>query len=259
MSRALHTDARSTPRDIVVIDNASSDGSVDVVRRRWPDVRVVALASNVGFAAANNIGFRESRGELVLLLNSDTVAPLGAIDRLVSQILSMPDVAIIGPRLTDARGEPELSFGRMLGPWSELGQKLLGSLAKSGWSPARARLRTLTSRAGFVDWVSGACLLVRRADAETVGLLDERYFMYCEDVDFCAAVRARGRRVYFTPQVGIVHLRGRSGPPAPGVPAHAYRRSQLAFYQKHHPPGCPFFRAYLGLRGKLPPSSSGNT
>ena len=96
-----------------------------------------------------------------------------------------------------------------------------------------------TRRRQHPDWVSGACLLVRRADAEAAGLLDERYFMYTEDVDFCAAIRARGRQVLFTPDVEVVHLRGRSAASAPAATARGYRRSQLAFYAKHHPRWVP--------------------
>jgi GT2 family glycosyltransferase len=108
-----------------------------------------------------------------------------------------------------------------------------------------------TRRRGTPAWVSGACLLVRREDAEAVGLLDERYFMYTEDVDFCAAIRKRGRKILFTPDVEIVHLRGRSGATAPAATKRAYRRSQLAFYEKHHPAWAPLLRLYLRARRQL--------
>jgi GT2 family glycosyltransferase len=107
----------------------------------------------------------------------------------------------------------------------------------------------MTSRPRFPDWVSGACLLVRRAAAEAVGLLDERYFMYAEDVDFCAAIRVHGGRIRFTPDVTIVHRRGRSAAFARDATSAAYRRSQIAFYEKHHPLCVPFLRMYLRLRG----------
>jgi GT2 family glycosyltransferase len=107
----------------------------------------------------------------------------------------------------------------------------------------------MTQREQYVDWVSGACLLVRRADAEAAGLLDERFFMYTEDVDFCAAIRARGRRVLFTPAAEVVHLRGRSAASAPAATRAAYQRSHLAFYEKHHPGFAPFLRLYQRLRG----------
>ncbi len=103
-----------------------------------------------------------------------------------------------------------------------------------------------------MDWVSGACLLVRRVAAEQAGLLDERYFLYTEDVDFCAAIRRQGQRILFTPAAEIVHLRGRSRATAPAAMDAAYRRSHLAFYQKHHPRWVPLLRFYLRLKGRLP-------
>ena len=200
--QSLHDAPPARSHEIIVVDNASTDGSADAARRR-PDVRVIDAGSNLGFARGNNIGIRASTGANLLLLNSDTIVPAGAIDRLLDELDRHPDVAVVGPRLVDAGGRAELSFGRMIGPLNELRQKRHGA--------ARRRRSQLTrQRRSIPDWVSGACLLVRRADAEAVGLLDERYFMYTEDVDFCAAIRARGRRVLFTPGVEVVHLRGRS-------------------------------------------------
>jgi GT2 family glycosyltransferase len=235
--------------EIIVVDNASHDGSLASVRGHWPTVRTIALDRNVGFAAANNVAFRQSRSDLVLLLNSDTLVLDGSIDRLVDAIRQLPGAAIVGPKLVDRAGSPELSFGRMMSPFTELRQKLL---ARAGGR----RVHELTSRPAEVEWVSGACLLVRRADAEAAGLLDERYFMYCEDVDFCAAVRANGGRVYFAPDSQVIHLRGRSGVDSRAVTSTAYRRSQLAFYRKHHPRWEPLLRLYLSLQGKLPSSEA---
>jgi len=238
---SLHAVPPAAPHEILVVDKGSTDGSVEAARRR-ADVRVIEVGSNAGFARANNIGIRESRGTNVLLLNSDTLVPAGAVDRLLEEIGRHPDVAVIGPRLVDAAGRAELSFGRMIGPLNELRQK---RLARS------AAVDRLTRRRQYPDWVSGACLLVRRADAEAAGGLDERYFMYTEDVDFCAAIRARGRRVLFTPDVEVVHLRGRSGASAPAATREAYRRSQVAFYEKHHPGWAPLLKLYLRLRRQV--------
>jgi N-acetylglucosaminyl-diphospho-decaprenol L-rhamnosyltransferase len=237
---SLHGAPPATPHDIVVVDNASTDGSA-AAARRWPDITVIEAGSNAGFARATNIGIRVSRGTNLLLLNSDTIVPPGAIDRLLAELERHPDVAVVGPRLVDGSGRAELSFGRMIGPFNELRQK---RLARSG------AVDELTKHRQYPDWVSGACLLVRRADAEAVGGLDERYFMYAEDVDFCAAIRARRRRILFTPDVEVVHLRGRSAASAPAATRAAYRRSQLAFYEKHHPGWAPLLRLYLRLRGQ---------
>ena len=238
---SLHASPPQIDHEIVVVDNHSSDGSVEAARR-WPDVRVIALDANVGFARANNVALRATVSADVLLLNSDTIVPAGAVDRLVAELDREPAVAIVGPRLVDGSGRAELSFGRMIAPLNELRQKRLAR------SPEVERL---TRERHYPGWVSGACLLVRRADAEAVGGLDERFFMYTEDVDFCAAIRARGRRVLFTPDVEIVHLRGRSAASAPAATNAAYRRSQVAFYEKHHPRWAPVLKLYLRIRGQL--------
>jgi len=246
--RSLHDPSPAVPHAIVVVDNASTDGSAEAAGA-WPDVTVVGAGSNLGFARANNLGIRASRGPLVLLLNSDTLVPAGAIDGLVEDLEARPGVAALGPRLVDARGRPELSFGPMMAPLAELAQKTLGRAYARGRTWAVGRVERLTSRAHEPDWVSAACLLVRREAAEAVGLLDERYFMYTEDVDFCAALRSRGGRIRFTPAVEIVHLRGRSGLGDPAAVHAAYRRSHLAFYEKHHPRWAWALRVYLRVRG----------
>jgi GT2 family glycosyltransferase len=111
-------------------------------------------------------------------------------------------------------------------------------------------VEALTRRQQEPDWVSGACLLVRRADAEAVGLLDERFFMYTEDVDFCASIRARGHKILFTPDVQIVHLVGRSAAFSPRATRDAYHRSRLAFYRKHHPAWAPLLRMWLAVKSR---------
>jgi GT2 family glycosyltransferase len=241
---SLHGAPPTTPHDVTVVDNASTEPVAAAIAANWPAVRVLEMGRNAGFAAASNAGIRATSARLVLLLNSDTIVPAGAIDRLVARLDASPEVAIAGPRILDAAGFPELSFGRMISPLGELRQQVRAR--RPGWIARETR------REQFVDWVSGACLLVRRADAEAVGLLDERYFLYTEDVDFCAAVRARGRRVLFTPAAEIVHRRGRSRATAPGRAAAAYRRSHVAFYEKHHPRWAPILKAYLRLKGELP-------
>jgi N-acetylglucosaminyl-diphospho-decaprenol L-rhamnosyltransferase len=240
------------PHEIVIVDNASTDGSADAARRARPDATVVALAENVGFARANNVAMRQTRGELVLLLNSDTIVPAGAIDALVEALRETPGAAIAGPRLVDADGRPELSFGRMVDPFNELRQQRLARLlAEQGLDAVLAESALPPDRA-FPDWVSGACLLVRRDAAEAAGLLDERYFMYLEDVDFCAAIRALGRSVRYVPRVVVTHVGGRSRRAAPAATQTAYRRSQVAFYEKHHPRWTPLLRLFLRLKGELP-------
>ena len=237
--------------EIIVVDNASSDGTLEALTNNWPDIRLLRLNKNFGFAAATNKGIRRTSGELVLLLNSDTIVPRGSIDNLVAALTANPEVAIAGPRLLSRDGRLELSFGSMISPVSEVRQKLLNwSLNNnfrllSNWVEKRAR------HPHHPDWVSGACLLVRRHDAEAVGLLDERFFLYTEDVDFCWAVRRKNRLILFTPNSEIVHDRGCSREFDPKTSHSAYRRSHFAFYKKHHPFWVPILRLYLRLRGTL--------
>jgi N-acetylglucosaminyl-diphospho-decaprenol L-rhamnosyltransferase len=238
------------PYDVTVVDNGSTDDSVRAVRTRWPQVQLIALEQNSGFAAASNVGIRATRGDLILLLNSDTVVPDGAIDALASRLAAHPHAAVAGPRLVDAHGTSELSFGPMISPLGELRQKLLLAMRARHIPPAALWIEYVMRRERYVSWVSGACLLVHRHDAEAVGLLDERYFLYTEDVDFCAAIRRRGRRILFTPAAEIAHVRGRSRAFEPDAAHAAYRRSQIAFYEKHHPHWVWLLRGYLRLREK---------
>jgi GT2 family glycosyltransferase len=254
--RCLDSLRRAPPtidHHIVVVDNASSDDTVSMLRREYGHVRLMVMPRNVGFAAANNAGIRATTGDLILLLNGDTVVPPGAIDRLVARLEATPRAAIAGPRLVDSHGRAELSWGRMIGPLSEARQKLMLALCARGWAPVVRRIEAASRQERFVDWVSGACLLVRRPDAEAVGLLDERFFLYTEDVDFCAAVRANGRAVLFAPAAEIIHLRGRSRASAPAAAMSAYRRSHVAFYEKHHPGWVWLLKVYLRIRGNAPP------
>ena len=191
------------------------------------------LGANLGFARATNIGIQQTFGELVLLLNPDTIVPPGAIDRLVSALERDPRVPSSDRGSSTRDGSAELSFGKMVSPLAELRQKVLMVGSRRKTPIIRSVVKRMTRRTRDVDWVTGACLLTYRADLEAVGLLDERFFLYMEDVDLCASIRARGRRVRFVADVEVNHRRGASATPA--AREAAYRRSYLAFYEKHHP------------------------
>lgn len=253
LSRLRDNPPRATHQTIVV-DNASTDGSADAAMAFGPAVRVIEAGDNLGFARGTNIGIAATDSRLILLLNSDTLPSPGDIDRLVAVLETHNDVAAVGPRLVDAEGRLEISFGPMMTPWAELWQKTLGRAHAAGVPGLTAFVERRARHPRLVDWVSGACLLVRRTDVAAVNGLDERFFLYTEDVDFCASLRARARQVLFTPDVEMVHRRGRSGQKAPAATELAYRRSHLAFYQKHHPRWHALLRLYLRVRGLLPPT-----
>lgn len=247
---SLHDAWPKNVREVVVVDNASTDSSLASVRERFPRVRAVSLDTNLGFGAANNVGIRQSAAEWVLLLNSDTVVPRGAIDTLFDRVVATGAVAG-GPKLIDGDGRPEISFGPMLSPAAEAAQRFRVRLAARRGSLSRWYVERHVSRERSVDWVSGACLLVNRDRALAAGGFDERYFMYEEDVDLCAALRSRGGSILFTPSAHVVHLRGRAirKLPLASTPSH-YDRSHVAFYDKHLPGWAPWLRRWLRWRGR---------
>ena len=250
--RSVKDVAGEVDHTLVVVDNASTDSTRAYLREKWPGVRLIASEVNVGFAKANNLGAGSTASDLILFLNPDTIVTPDAVDRLVATMDARPDVAVVGPRLLDGRGRAELSFGSLMTPWAELRQKLLVRGNDLGLAPLRALVDRMTRRTREVEWVSGACLMIRRSDFEQAGGFDERFFMYAEDVDLCASVRERGRVVLFLAESEVVHLRGRSAASAAQATRDAYRRSQILFYAKHNPGWVPLLKAYLKIRGRLP-------
>jgi GT2 family glycosyltransferase len=246
---SLHAARPAGLQRVIVVDNASTDGSARRVATQWRWVELIPLDRNIGFGAANNLALRREGAPLALLLNSDTIVPPGAIEALVDRLLATGAVAA-GPRLVGWDGRPEISFGPMLSPIAELAQRTRMWLAASHWSWARAYVDRLMSTERLVDWVSGACLLLRRTSAIEAGLFDERYFMYEEDVDLCAALRQRGGRILFTPHAQIAHRRGASVAWSRERALALYDRSHLAFYEKHQPQWAPLLRLWLRARGR---------
>ena len=237
------------PAGVTVVDNQSSDGTAAFVRQAFPSVQVIEAGGNLGFARANNIGIRATTSDYVLLLNPDTVAPAAAIPTLLRALASDPDVAIAGPRLMNERNFPELSYGPELTPWGELREMILRRLYGRRVRSVVRRIDRATRVGGERFWVSGACMAARRADLEAVGLFDERYLMYLEDVDLCTMVRKRGRKVLFAPQAEILHHRGRSAGRNPET-SRLRRRSHVAYYDKHLPRWSGLLRMYLRVTGK---------
>jgi hypothetical protein len=189
---------------------------------------------NLGFARANNLALREAKGELALLLNNDTLVKPGAIDTMLRVMKERPDVGILGPLLLNEDGSVQISYGGMISIHAELLQKFLrAGYARGSWW-ARRYVEGRAGRVAYPDWVSGACLMVRADVLAEVGLLDENFFMYTEEVDLCQRIRAQGFRIMYTPEAEVVHLGGKSTEFNREGAAYEYRRSQLYFYLKHY-------------------------
>ena len=231
---SLFASTRLDSFEVIVADNASADRTVEMLRERFPRVRVIESPENLGFGRACNLCWQQAKSSLVLFLNSDTVVSDRALDRLVAIARERPEAGAIGPRLLYPDGEIQMSFGEMPGILAELRQKLWNAGYARGKGPLRSLVRRRHSRERFVDWVSAACLLTRRDTLETVSGFDENFFLYSEDVDLCARIRAAGGRILFTPEVEIVHLVGRSRATNRDRVVYESHRSRLYFYEKHH-------------------------
>jgi len=222
------------PLETIVVDNASTDGSTDAVRARFPEVEVLASPTNVGFSRANNLGLRAARGPFVLVVNSDCEVRPGAVPALVAILEARPDVALVGPRTVGTNGAPQVSFGPSLTPIAEWRQGRLVRGVKAGDAEALRQAAALAAQEREPDWVSASCFLARKAVLDAVGGFDESFFLYEEDVDLCLRVRAAGGRVLYTPAAEVVHHLGRSMDRAPARARLEYHRSHLRFYAKHN-------------------------
>jgi GT2 family glycosyltransferase len=233
----------------LVIDNGSGDDSADrieqaIAARGFARVcRVIRSPRNLGFSAGNNLGIRSVDASYYLLLNSDTIVRERAIPTLLTEMHRHPGVGIAGPRLESPDATPQVSCFRDFTPVSEL-----LSAAKTG--PLTQFLDAfdvplpVSKEAIEADWVSFACAMIRREVIEKIGLLDEGYFMYFEDSDYCRAARAAGFRIRYFPRARVVHLRGGTAPDPKYLPP-SLGRAPRYFYASR----ARYFRKGYGVVG----------
>ena len=219
--------------EIVLADNNSSDGSLDMLQTQFPMVQLIAFDVNVGFSKANNACWRQAQGNLVLFLNSDTMVPPGALKKMTGAMNCRSEVGGLGPLLRNTNGSIQLSFGDALSITSELKQKIINKGYGNGQGPLKNYVSSLYANERNVDWVSGACLLVRKHILEKVGGFDERFFLYSEDVDLCYQIKDLGFSIIFLPDIEILHHRGRSVAKMQERAFFESQRSRLCYYKKH--------------------------
>jgi GT2 family glycosyltransferase len=203
--RSLYNSIDGLAFEICVVDNASSDGSADMVRKESPDVRLIANSDNVGFGRANNQALQMCHGRYILFLNPDTLVPEESIEEMVRFLDRHPGVGMVGPELVDGRN-------RLLFNWSRLSFRGVAEFIVEGLASTMSRARPviLFSQPYAVKWLTGACWLVRRDVIEETGPFDENLFMYGEEPDFCYRVRKAGWEIHFLRHVRIVHYKGQS-------------------------------------------------
>jgi N-acetylglucosaminyl-diphospho-decaprenol L-rhamnosyltransferase len=218
--------------DAVVVDNASSDDSVAAIRADFPAVRIIANATNVGFAAANNQGIRACTGRYVLLLNSDTLAAPGSLEALVAFADAHPRAGVVGPRLENPDGSFQTGPTPFPSLWTEL-LSVTGIGRRLTYRGYPSRREAVSLAAQPTDYVVGACLLARREAIDQVGALDEGYFMYSEEPDWCWRMRQAGWETWYTPAAVITHLGGQSTRQVREAMLVALYRSKVRFFRRH--------------------------
>jgi N-acetylglucosaminyl-diphospho-decaprenol L-rhamnosyltransferase len=224
--------------EAMVVDNASTDGSADYVWEFAPRARVLRNAVNVGFGRGINQGVAASSAPFILIMNPDCRLEPGAVATLRAELETRPRCAIAGPRVLDpdgaeqgsARGDPDMLTGlfgrtgplRHLLPWAAVSRRNVVSTGR---------------QSATVDWVSGACMLVRRSAFDEVGGFDPRYFLYWEDADLCRRLRARGYEIRYVPAATAVHQVGHSSRTARAASIKAFHESAYLYYSTHVAPG----------------------
>jgi N-acetylglucosaminyl-diphospho-decaprenol L-rhamnosyltransferase len=222
------------PLEVIVVDNASSDGTPEAVREAFPHVAVVASPTNLGFSKANNLAIARARGRHVLVVNPDAELRPGALEALALRLDARPDVALVGPRTVSPDGTVQVSFGPDLRLVSEWRQRRLVRGVKRRDPETLRRAEIAASIEHEPDWVSGSCFLARRQVLLDVGGFDERYFLYEEDADLCLRLRQAGHKVLFTPSGEVVHHLGASMDQARERASFEYHRSHLLYYDTHN-------------------------
>lgn len=220
--------------EVIVVDSASTDGSVEMMRDEFPGVRLVACAENVGFPRGNNIGLAEAVGKHLLLLNPDTVVVGDALPVMVEYLKAHPDIGALGPQLLNPDGSIQSSRRRF--------PTTLTAFIESTWlegiAPGVLRryyaLDLPDDATADVDWVTGACIMTPCKVYEEIGGLDEAYFMYSEELDWCRRIKQAGWRVVYYPDAQVIHHVGKSSEQAVTARHINFQRAKLRYFRKFH-------------------------
>jgi N-acetylglucosaminyl-diphospho-decaprenol L-rhamnosyltransferase len=221
--------------EIIVVDNGSRDGSVDMVQADFPQVRVIVNRENRGFTGGNNQGIDAATGEFLLLLNPDTEVLNDALPCLVDYAKARPDIGLIGPQMLWPDGSVQSSRRRF--------PSLPVLFLESTWLQALAPRRVLHNYYAQdkadnieqdVDWITGAAMLTRRKVVEQVGELDEGFFMYSEEVDWCRRIKQAGWRVVYYPDARIIHHEGKSSEQVVAARHIYFQSSKVRYTRKYH-------------------------
>lgn len=242
--------------EIIVVDNASADGSAAMVATEFPQVRLIANAENRGFTGGNNQGLALARGRYIFFLNPDTEVSGEALATMAAYLDAHPEVGVVGPQLRYGDGSPQSSRRRFPTLWSALFEStpLAWHWPNNPWA---RRYRMEDQEAGDsgqgagregqeVDWLVGAALMTRRTVLEQVGAFDEGYFMYSEELDWCRRVKEAGWRIVYLPTAQIIHHEGKSSEQVVAARHIRFQTSKVRYFRKFHGPlAAQVLRAFI--------------
>jgi GT2 family glycosyltransferase len=251
---SVYAGVNGTPLDIWVVDNHSQDQSVTMVRSLFPRVKIIENPSNVGFSRANNLVVAQSQSDYILLLNPDTLIIGDAIERVVKFMKEHPEVGIAGCKVLNRDGTLQLACRRSIPTPKVAFYRLSGLSRLFPKSRIMARYNMTyedPEQTHEVDAVSGAFLMIRRKVVEQIGLLDERFFMYGEELDWCLRAKRAGWTVMYYPDARIVHYKGESTKYNSRKAAVEFYRAMYLFHKKHFAGDCSLLTNLLIYTGIL--------
>ena len=234
--------------EIFVVDNASADGSVDMVAEEFPQVKLICNSANVGFAAGNNVALRQVVGEYALLINTDTIVRRDALRTMVEFLDEHPEAGACGCKILDPDGTLQLDSRRGFPTPLAAFCKMSGLSRFFPKHPLIAHYHMTyldPEQTAEVEVLSGSCMMVRKAAMDQVGLLDESYFMYGEDIDWCYRFHQAGWKIYYVPTTEIIHFRGESGRRTPLKILYRKSQAMSIFVNKHMARRYRFFPLWL--------------
>ena len=238
--RHLMPELGDLDHEVFVVDNASTDGSVEAIRREFPAAKVIANRENRGFARANNQALRLAGGDQILLLNPDTEIQPGALATLRRALGTLPDAVVVGPRVLRPDGRLDLACRRSFPSPGVALARLTGLsrlFPRARWVARYNLTYTDPNQPAEIDCGTGAALLFDGKAFQAVGYFDEDFFMYGDDLDVCFRLKAKGGRVYYVPDAVVIHLKGGTTRQRPRPMLREFHRSMWLFYRKHYAHG----------------------
>lgn len=239
LNSIIQQESNDITSEVILIDNASEDSTVEIVRKKFPQIILKENLENVGFAAAVNQAVSNSKGKYILLLNPDAVLKDNFVNGLFSFVNKTPDASIIGVKIVDGNNKHQPSAWKNVSFFTLLVEMLL---------PYDASIKLVTespNTPALVENVSGACMLIRRDTFQTLGGFDERFFLYYEEIDFCKRVKQKGYKIYYNPDLEVIHFAAKSSSNDPEVFFFHLYRSKLLYIKKHF--SNPFYLISLVL------------